>query len=73
MKNMVNEMNALTNSAVVDVSFGFPSLVGFTFMSEMVHQFKMTFPKARVSMYEAQLSAFCRQSATGVSTSPSGR
>ena len=50
MKNMVNEMNALTNSAVVDVSFGFPSLVGFTFMSEMVHQFKMTFPKARVSM-----------------------
>ncbi len=29
MKNMVNEMNALTNSAVVDVSFGFPSLVGF--------------------------------------------
>ncbi|STV24165.1 DNA-binding transcriptional activator TdcA [Klebsiella pneumoniae] len=28
MKNMVNEMNALTNSAVVDVSFGFPSLVG---------------------------------------------
>ncbi len=23
MKNMVNEMNALTNSAVVDVSFGF--------------------------------------------------
>lgn len=38
MKNMVNEMNALTNSAVVDVSFGFPSLVGFTFMSEMVHQ-----------------------------------
>lgn len=27
-------------------------------MSEMVHQFKMTFPKARVSMYEAQLSAF---------------
>lgn len=73
MKNMVNEMNALTNSAVVDVSFGFPSLVGFTFMSEMVHQFKMTFPKARVSMYEAQLSAFCRQSATGASTSPSGR
>ena len=58
MKNMVNEMNALTNSTVVDVSFGFPSLVGFTFMSEMVHQFKMTFPKARVSMYEAQLSAF---------------
>lgn len=58
MKNMVNEMNDLTNSAVVDVSFGFPSLVGFTFMSEMVHQFKMTFPKARVSMYEAQLSAF---------------
>ncbi len=58
MKNMVNEMNALTNSAVVDVSFGFPSLVGFTFMPEMVHQFKMTFPKARVSMYEAQLSAF---------------
>ena len=58
MKNMVNEMNALTNSALVDVSFGFPSLVGFTFMSEMVHQFKMTFPKARVSMYEAQLSAF---------------
>ena len=43
---------------MVDVSFGFPSLVGFTFMSEMVHQFKMTFPKARVSMYEAQLSAF---------------
>lgn len=41
-----------TNSTV-DVSFGFPRWWAYL-MSEMVHQFKMTFPKARVSMYEAQ-------------------
>ncbi|WP_213704408.1 LysR family transcriptional regulator, partial [Klebsiella aerogenes] len=58
MKNMVNEMNSMTCSTVVDVSFGFPSLIGFTFMSDMIHKFKKLFPKAQVSMYEAQLSSF---------------
>ena len=58
MKNMVNEMHSMTCNTVVDVSFGFPSLIGFTFMSDMIHKFKKVFPKAQVSMYEAQLSSF---------------
>lgn len=48
----------MTCNTVVDVSFGFPSLIGFTFMSDMIHKFKEVFPKAQVSMYEAQLSSF---------------
>lgn len=58
MKNMVNEMNSLSCNSVVDVSFGYPSLIGFTFLSEMLKKFKEVFPKAQVSMYEAQLSSF---------------
>lgn len=58
MKNMVNKMHSMTCNTVVDVSFGFPSLIGFTFMSDMIHKFKKVFPKAQVSMYEAQLSSF---------------
>ena len=58
MKNMVNEMHSMTCNTVVDVSFGFPSLIGFTFMSDMIHKFKKVFPKAQVSMYEAQLYSF---------------
>lgn len=58
MKNMVNEIHSMTCNMVVDVSFGFPSLIGFTFMSDMIHKFKKVFPKAQVSMYEAQLSSF---------------
>lgn len=67
MKNMINEMNSMTCNTVVDVSFGFPSLIGFTFMSDMIHKFKEVFPKAQVSMYEAQLSSFlpARPCATG--------
>lgn len=55
---MVNEMNSMTDNAVVDVSFGFPSLIGFTFMSDMIQKFKEVYPKSQVSMYEAQLSSF---------------
>ena len=58
MKNMVSEINSLSFSTVMDVSFGYPSLIGFTFLSEMIKKFKEVFPKARVSMYEAQLSSF---------------
>ncbi|MEG1092370.1 MAG: transcriptional regulator TdcA [Acinetobacter sp.] len=58
MKNMVDEMNSMTSNAVVDVSFGFPSLIAFTIMSGMIKKFKEVFPKAQVSMYEAQLSSF---------------
>ncbi|HHQ4053810.1 TPA: transcriptional regulator TdcA, partial [Citrobacter freundii] len=58
MKNMVDEMNSMTGNAVVDVSFGFPSLIAFTIMSGMIKKFKEVFPKAQVSMYEAQLSSF---------------
>lgn len=54
----------MSSEAVVEVSFGFPSLIGFTFMSGMINKFKEVFPKAQVSMYEAQLSSFLRQSAT---------
>ncbi|CAC9245825.1 DNA-binding transcriptional activator TdcA [Citrobacter werkmanii] len=49
----------MTSNAVVDVSFGFPSLIAFTIMSGMIKKkFKEVFPKAQVSMYEAQLSSF---------------
>lgn len=58
MKNMVNEMNSMTDNTVVDISFGFPSLIGFTFMSDMIQKFKEVYPKSQVSMYEAQLSSF---------------
>ncbi|KAF1369852.1 transcriptional regulator TdcA [Yokenella regensburgei] len=58
MKNMVSEMNSLSCSSVLDVSFGYPSLIGFTFLSSMMKTFKEVFPKAHVSMYEAQLSSF---------------
>lgn len=58
MKNMVNEISGMSSEAVVEVSFGFPSLIGFTFMSGMINKFKEVFPKAQVSMYEAQLSSF---------------
>jgi len=58
MKNMVNEMNSLSCSSVVDVSFGYPSLIGFTFLPEMIKTFKQVFPAAQVTMFEAQLSSF---------------
>lgn len=58
MKNMVNEMNVLINSVVVDVFFGFFLLVGFIFMLEMVYQFKMIFFKVWVLMYEVQFFVF---------------
>jgi LysR family tdc operon transcriptional activator len=34
MKNMVSEINSLSFSTVMDVSFGYPSLIGFTFLSK---------------------------------------
>ena len=58
MTNMVNEMNSMTDDAAIDVSFGFPSLIGFTFMSDMIQKFKEVFPKVQISMFEAQLSSF---------------
>lgn len=36
MKNMVSEINSLSFSTVMDVSFGYPSLIGFTFLSGMI-------------------------------------
>lgn len=58
MKNMVSEINSLSSGGVVDVSFGFPSLIGFTFLPGMMKTFKELFPTAQVSMFEAQLSSF---------------
>ncbi len=46
MKNMVNEISGMSSEAVVEVSFGFPSLIGFTFMSGMINKFKEV-PKRR--------------------------
>lgn len=57
MKNMVNEMNSLSCNSVVDVSFGYPSLIGFTFLPDMIKTFKTVFPAAQVTMFEAQLSS----------------
>lgn len=58
MKNMVNEMNSLSCNSVVDVSFGYPSLIGFTFLPEMIKTFKTVFPAAQVTMFEAHLPSF---------------
>ena len=57
MTNMVNELNSLSCSSVVDVSFGYPSLIGFTFLPEMIKTFKEVFPAAQVTMFENQLSS----------------
>jgi len=58
MKNMVSEMNSLSSGGAVDVSFGFPSLIGFTLLPGMMKTFKAVFPGAQVSLFEAQLSSF---------------
>ena len=65
MKNMVNRdgKRYMSSEAVVEVSFGFPSLIGFTFMSGIINKFKEVFPKAQVSMYEAQLSSLLPRNA----------
>lgn len=57
MKNMVSEMNSLSAGTVVDISFGFPSLIGFTLLPGMMKTFKEMFPGAQVSLFEAQLSS----------------
>ncbi|MBU4683831.1 transcriptional regulator TdcA [Cedecea davisae] len=58
MRNMCDEMNCLVGNGSVDVSFGYPSLIGFTFLPGMVEAFKELYPHAEVSMFEAQLSSF---------------
>ncbi|ATF91112.1 HTH-type transcriptional regulator AbgR [Cedecea neteri] len=58
MRNMCNEMNSLVGSEAVDVSFGYPSLIGFTFLPGMMKAFKELYPHAEVSMFEAQLCSF---------------
>lgn len=58
LKNMCSEMNSMVGNGVVDVSFGYPSLIGFTFLPGMMKEFKELFPQAQISMFEAQLSSF---------------
>ncbi len=58
LRNMCNEMSSMVGNDVVDVSFGYPSLIGFTFLPDMMKEFKELFPQAQVSMFEAQLSSF---------------
>lgn len=58
LRNMCNEMSGMVGNGVVDVSFGYPSLIGFTFLPGMMKEFKELFPQAQVSMFEAQLSSF---------------
>lgn len=58
LKNLCSEMNRMVGNSVVDVSFGYPSLIGFTFLPGMMKEFKEVFPQAQVSMFEAQLSSF---------------
>ncbi|STI81312.1 tdc operon transcriptional activator [Escherichia coli] len=36
----------MSSEAVVEVSFGFPSLIGFTFMSGMINKFKRGVPES---------------------------
>ena len=49
MKNMVSEINSLSFSTVMDVSFGYPSLIGFTFLSEMIKKFQGMCSRKRAS------------------------
>ncbi len=64
MKNMVNEISGMSSEAVVEVSFGFPSLIGFTFMSGMINKFKEVFPKRRFLCMKRNCLRSYRQSAT---------
>lgn len=58
LRNMCSEMSSMAGSGEIDVSFGYPSLIGFTFLPGMMKEFKNIFPQAQVSMFEAQLSSF---------------
>lgn len=65
MKNMVNEMNSLSCSSVVDVSFGYPSLIGFTFLPEMIKTAQQVFPAARSPCLKPNCRHFYRRCAMG--------
>lgn len=58
LRNMCSEMSSMAGNGEIDVSFGYPSLIGFTFLPGMMKEFKNLFPQAQVSMFEAQLSSF---------------
>lgn len=58
LRNMCSEMSRMIGNTVCDVSFGYPSLIGFTFLPGMMKEFKGLFPQSQVSMFEAQLSSF---------------
>lgn len=64
MKNMVNEISGMSSEAVVEVSFGFPSLIGFTFMSGMINKFKRCSRKRRFLCMKRNCLRSYRQSAT---------
>lgn len=58
LKNLCSEIHQLAENAVGDVSFGYPSLIGFTFLPDLIKEFKGLFPQDQISMFEAQLSSF---------------
>jgi LysR family tdc operon transcriptional activator len=58
LKNLYSEIHQLAGNAVGDVSFGYPSLIGFTFLPDLIKEFKGLFPQVQLSMFEAQLSSF---------------
>lgn len=73
MKNMVDEMNSMTSNAVVDVSFGFPSLIAFTIMSGMIKNSKKCSRRRRFLCMKLSSPPSYRQSVTDVWISPSVR
>ncbi len=67
MKNMVNEMNALTNSAVVDVSFGFLRWSGLPLCRRWCISLNDLPEGAGIDAAKRSSPLFYRRSATGVS------
>lgn len=58
LRNMCSEMHQMIGNPVGDVSFGYPSLMGFTFLPDLIKEFESRFPCVQLSMFEAPLSSF---------------
>lgn len=53
----VNDMRRILDEPVMELAFGFSSLIGFTAMPDIITQFTRRYPIAQISMKEAQLSS----------------
>lgn len=73
MKNMVSEINSLSFSTVMDVSFGYPSLIGFTFLSGMIKNSRKCSRKRASQCMKRSSLHFCPPFAMAGWISPSAR